>query len=320
MNPRIRNIGVAMLAAGAFVGAATLASAPAVKTQAPGYYRMALGDFEVTALNDGTFDMPWDQLLTNATPADMEKALKANFLSMPVESSVNGFLVNTGAKLVLIDAGSGTMFVPTTGKLIANLKAAGYQPEQVDEIYITHFHADHVGGLVTGDQRAFPNAVVRADKSEADYWLSKEKMNAAPEGARGSFQKAQAALGPYVSAGKFQPFTGDTDLVPGVKAISARGHTPGHTIYAIESKGQKLVLWGDLMHAAAMQFPDPSVAIKFDTDSVAAAAQRKKAYADAAAGGYWIGAAHLPFPALGHLKTASPGYAYVPANYTTKAN
>jgi glyoxylase-like metal-dependent hydrolase (beta-lactamase superfamily II) len=123
-------------------------------------------------------------------------------------------------------------------------------------------------------------------------------------------------LGPYVKAGKFSPFEGDTDLVPGVKAHAAYGHTPGHSIYVVESKGQKLVLWGDLMHVAALQFPDPSITIKFDSDSKAAMAARKKAFADAAKGGYWVAAAHLPFPGLGHLESAAKGYAFLPANYT----
>ena len=131
------------------------------------------------------------------------------------------------------------------------------------------------------------------------------------------FQGAQASLNPYVAAGKFKPFNGDTDLVPGVKAVAAPGHTPGHSIYVVESHGQKLVLWGDLMHVAAVQFREPQVTISFDTDSKAAEVQRKKAYADAVKGRYLIGSAHLPFPGLGHLRAADgKGYAWVPVDYT----
>jgi glyoxylase-like metal-dependent hydrolase (beta-lactamase superfamily II) len=292
------------------------AAAPMVKTPAPGYFRMMLGNFEVTALSDGTADLPVDQLLTGTTKEKIDKALARVFLASPLQTSVNAFLINTGDKLVLVDTGSGTLFGPTVGKLMANLKASGYEPEQVDEIYITHMHPDHVGGLATDGKLNFPNAIVRADKRDADYWLSAETLAKADEGSKGFIQGAQSMLGPYVQAGKFKPFDGDTELVPGVRAHAAYGHTPGHTIYLVESNGQKLVLWGDLMHVAALQFPDPSITIKFDSDSKAAMAQRKKAFADAAKGGYWVGAAHLPFPGLGHLKAEGKGYAFFPVNYS----
>jgi glyoxylase-like metal-dependent hydrolase (beta-lactamase superfamily II) len=293
------------------------ATAPQVKTSAPGYYRMMLGDFEVTALSDGTVDLKIEDLLTNTTAAKIRSALARAQLKDPVETSVNTYLVNTGSKLVMIDAGAGVFFGPTLGKLIANLKASGYQPEQVDEIYITHMHSDHVGGLVNGDKIAFPNAVVRADRRDADFWLSKANMDTAPKDAKPAFEGAMASINPYIAAGKFKPFDGNTDLVPGVSAISTYGHTPGHTVYMVESQGQRLVLWGDLMHVAAVQFAEPSVTIRFDTDSKAAAAQRKKQYADAAKQGHWVAAAHLPFPGIGHLRADGKGYNWVPANYTS---
>ena len=300
----------------AFAASSTFAAAPQVKTQAPGYYRVMLGDFEITALSDGSVKLPVDKLLTNTRPGQVDKALKRDFLKAPLDTSVNGYLVNTGSKLVLIDTGAATLFGPTLGNLLTNLKAAGYQPEQVDEIYITHMHADHVGGLMAGDKLAFPNATIRADQHDADFWLSKDNMDKAPADAKGFFQGAMASLNPYVAAGKFKPFDGDTDLVPGIKAMAARGHTPGHSTYLVESQGQKLALWGDLMHVAAVQFAQPSVTIQFDTDSKAAAAQRKRAYADAAAQGYLVGSAHLSFPGLGHLRRDGAGYAWVPVNYS----
>jgi glyoxylase-like metal-dependent hydrolase (beta-lactamase superfamily II) len=303
----------------AFVLAFTVsanAAAPMVKTPPPGYFRIMVGDFEVTALSDGTADLPVDQLLTGTTKQKVDKELAKVFLKSPLQTSVNAFLVNTGNKLVLVDTGSGNLFGPTLGNLLQSLKASGYQPEQVDEIYITHMHPDHIGGLSTDGKMNFPNAVVRADKHDADYWLSPETLAKADKDSKAFVRGAQTMLAPYVQAGKFQPFEGDTDLVPGVKAHAAYGHTPGHTVYVIESKGQKLMLWGDLVHVAAVQFPDPSVTIKFDSDSKAAAVQRKKAFADAAKNGYLIGAAHLPFPGLGHLKAEGKGYRFIPANYT----
>ena len=290
-----------------------------VKTQAPAYYRVMVGDFEVTAISDGTVRLPMLKLLTNAKPEKLAAALKAGFLKEAVETSVNTFLINTGSKLVLIDTGAAGLFGPTLGNLLSNLKAAGYQPEQVDEIYITHMHADHVGGLMAGGMMAFPNAVLRIDKADTDYWLSTEKMNAAPEAAKGSFQGAMASVNPYVAAGKLKTFSGSTELVPGIRSQSTYGHTPGHTAYIVESKGEKLELWGDLMHVAAVQFEDPSITIQFDSDSKAAAAARKRAYAEAAKSGTLIGLAHVAFPGLGHLRVApgGKGYIWIPLNYSS---
>ncbi|HEU4727811.1 MAG TPA: MBL fold metallo-hydrolase, partial [Kofleriaceae bacterium] len=256
------------------------ANAPFAKSQAPGWYRMMLGDFEVTALSDGTAALPMEKLLTNSTPAKIDAALTKAYLKPPFETSVNCFLVNTGTKLVLIDAGAGSLFGPTLGKALAALKASGYQPEQVDEIYITHMHGDHIGNLVSNGKLVFPNATVRAGKADADYWLSQANLDKAPEGQKDFFRGAQLSINPYVKAGKFKPIEGAGELIPGIKAIPAPGHTPGHTIYQLESKGQKMVMWGDLMHVAAVQFPDPSVTIQFDSDPKAAAAERKKAFAD----------------------------------------
>ena len=297
----------------AAIAGAAHAAAPMTKTQAPGFYRMAVGDFEVTVLSDGTIDLPMDKLL-HQKPEKSTKTLEHNFLKSPVETSVNGFLVNTGSKLVLIDTGAGGLFGPTLGNLLTSLKAAGYQPEQVDEIYITHLHGDHVGGLGVLDKPAFPNAVVRMDKHDADYFLSKTNLDKASAEAKGNFQGPINAVSGY--AGKVKPFEGNTELVPGVRSTSSYGHTPGHTTYVVESKGQKLVLIGDLMHNAAVQFPDPGVTIQFDSDSKAALAQRKAAFAEAAKQGYWMGAAHLPFPGVGHLRSEGKGYKFFPVNYS----
>ncbi|MDH0863026.1 MBL fold metallo-hydrolase [Mitsuaria sp. GD03876] len=301
----------------ALAAAGAQAAAPQVKTQAPGYYRMMLGDFEITALNDGTIDLPVDQLMDKAKPGTVAKALGKSFLKPPVETSINAYLVNTGTKLVLIDTGANGAFGPTTGKLMANLKAAGYQPEQVDEVYITHLHPDHTAGLTKDGQALFPNAVVRMDQQDADFWLNAD--NAAKDPAhKDFFGAAIAALKPYQDAGRLKPFSGETELVPGIRTHAAYGHTPGHTVYLVQSQGQKLAVWGDLMHVAAVQFPDPTVTISFDTDSKRAMPQRQAAYADAAKNGYWVAIAHVSFPGLGHVAKDGKGYRWVPANYSIK--
>lgn len=301
----------------AMLPALTHAAGPMAKGQAPGWYRMPLGNFEITALSDGTVDLPVDTLLTGITPAKVKSALARAYLKPPLETSVNGYLVNTGSKLVLIDAGAAGLFGPTLGKLVANLMASGYTPEQVDEIYVTHLHADHVGGITGGDGKGvFPNAVVRLHAKEAAFWLDPAQMDKAPTGMKDFFKGAMASMKPYLDAGKVKPFDADGELVPGIRAMAATGHTPGHSVYVVESNGAKMVMWGDLMHVAAVQFPDPMVTIQFDTDPKAARPQRRKAYADAAKKGYFVAVAHVPFPGIGQLRPDGKGYRWLPTNYT----
>ncbi|MFM9862145.1 MAG: MBL fold metallo-hydrolase [Micropepsaceae bacterium] len=272
----------------------------------------------MTALSDGTspFQAAW---LTNVTPANLEKGLAKSYLNAPVETSFSAYLVNTGTKIVLVDAGSGALLGPALGKLLGNLAAAGYRPEQIDEIYVTHLHADHVGGLMSGGKIAFPNAIVRADAHDAAYWLSDENLKKSPADMKIFFEGARTSLNPYIAAGKFKPFDGDTDLVPGVKAVATRGHTPGHAFYVAESKGQRMVFWGDLVHVAALQLPNPSVTVIFDVDNKAAVVRRRKAFADAANRGDLIAASHISFPGIGRLRAEGKGYAWVPINYSVKA-
>jgi glyoxylase-like metal-dependent hydrolase (beta-lactamase superfamily II) len=321
---KFRKLAIALSLSAAVMTGLTLftpasADAPMVKTQAPGYYRFMLGAFEVTAISDGTVKLPVKNLLTNISADKVDAALKKAFLPETVETSVNSYLINMGTKLVLIDTGAAGLFGPTLGNMLANLKAAGYKPEQVDEIYITHMHPDHVGGLMAGDQIVFPNATLRIDKADVDFWLSEANMKAAPEANKGFFQGAMASVNPYVKAGKLKPFTSNTELVPGIRSQASHGHTAGHNVFVVESQGEKLALWGDLMHVASVQFDDPSVTIGFDSDTKDAAAQRKAAYADAAKGGYLVGVTHVPFPGVGRLRSgpAAEGYTWVPHNYTS---
>jgi glyoxylase-like metal-dependent hydrolase (beta-lactamase superfamily II) len=176
--------------------------------------------------------------------------------------------------------------------------ASGYTPEQVDEVLLTHLHADHVGGIAPGGISAFPNAVIRSSKLDADHWLNDMNEKAAPDFLRPMFEGDKASLKPYIAAGRYISFEGEQEMVPGIRAIPLPGHTPGHTSYAVESRRQKLLVWGDVVHVAAVQFPDPSVTVKYDSDEDQAEADRERIFSDAAKGGYWIGAAHISFPGL----------------------
>lgn len=299
----------------AFGCAPATAIAPMVKTQAPGFYRMMLGDFEVTAINDGTIALDAAKLLEEPA-AETEASLKKSFLSNPVETSDNAYLINTGTKLVLIDTGGGALLGPTLGKLLANLRAAGYAPGQIDDVFLTHMHPDHLGGLIADGKVAFPNAIVHADRRDAEYWLSQDNLDNAPAGSKSYFQDAIASLKPYADSGRFKPFDSNVELVPGIKPVATYGHTAGHTSYLIESRGQQLLVLGDLIDVASVQFHKPTVTIAFDSEAAAAAKTRKTILGVLATQGAWVGAAHLQFPGLGHVSAAQTSWHWVPVNYS----
>ena len=299
----------------AFTSMSAMASAPMAKTSAPGYFRVMLGAYEITALSDGTVDLPVDKLLAQPA-AKTNAALAKSFLSSPLETSVNAYLVNTGSKLILIDTGTSGLFGPSLGKLINNLKSSGYEPAQIDEIYLTHMHPDHVGGLAADGKALFSNAIVRADQRDSDYWLSEANMNAAPAESKGFFQGAMASLKPYIAANKYIPFNGNTELSSGIKSFPSYGHTIGHTSYVVESEGKKLMLLGDLIHVNAVQLFHPEITISFDSDAKEATVARDVFFKQAVKEGALVGASHIQFPGLGHLLASGKTYQWLPVNYT----
>jgi glyoxylase-like metal-dependent hydrolase (beta-lactamase superfamily II) len=223
-----------------------LAAAPQHHDQAPGYYRTKVGDFEVTALFDGAaqFDPHW-LTAQKATLNGMAKSLHGD--PHLLDTGDTGFLVNTGKELILVDAGAGTWFGGgALGRLVNSLRSAGYSPEQVDRVLVTHLHSDHIGGLTTQDgKRVFPNADVFVAKAESDFWLSPEIAAKAPQDVQPFVQAAQAISAPYLKAGKWHTFSDSDALGDGVRAVSLHGHTPGHTGYEFTSRGQKILFWGD---------------------------------------------------------------------------
>jgi glyoxylase-like metal-dependent hydrolase (beta-lactamase superfamily II) len=271
----------------------------------------------VIALSDGSHPFPVDSVMIDTSKEAVGAALAGDDLVLPLQGSINAFLVNTGEKLVLIDTGAGALYGACCGRLLANLRLAGYAPEQVDEILLTHLHKDHVGGVLQAGNIAFPNAVLRVARTDADYWRDAGSRARAPEFLRSFFDSASEALAPYAAAGRLRPFDGDTEVVPGIRSVSEPGHTPGHTAYLVESRGQRLLVWGDIVHVAPVQLKDPRASLKYDSSDAAAQRTRRSLLERAAREHLWIGAAHISFPGLGHVRRDGAGYRWIPANYET---
>jgi glyoxylase-like metal-dependent hydrolase (beta-lactamase superfamily II) len=293
------------------------AAAPQHHDQAPGFYRMKVGDLEVTALLDGgaVFDPQW--LTAKKVTLDrVEKALHED--PHLLDTGDTGFLVNTGRQLILVDAGAGMWFGGgSLGRLVESLRGAGYAPEQVDRVLVTHLHSDHVGGLTTQDgKRVFPNADVFVSKVESDFWLSPEIAANAAKDVQPFFQSAQAIAAPYIKAGKWHTFSDSDVLDDGIKIVSLHGHTPGHSGYEFSSKGKTILFWGDIIHQQLAQLSHPDITVVFDIDHTAAAATRNHLLPTLASEGSMIAGPHMPFPGIGRLRKEANGYVWAPVIFT----
>ncbi|MDR3115297.1 MAG: MBL fold metallo-hydrolase [Treponema sp.] len=216
-------------------------------------------------------------------------------------SETHTLLIRRADRIILIDTGFG-------GKLFDHLKTLGIEPAQVDTVLLTHMHRDHIGGLQRRGEALFPRASVYLSQQEKTYWTETAADPA-----------AAAALAPYGSRVRTflpKPLGAGEELLPGIRAIAAFGHTPGHTLYQVESKGQKLLIWGDLMHVQDIQFPLPALSVSYDTDPQAAGAIRKQALEYAAQHTIPIAGMHLRYPALGRVSPEGAGYRFSPLSRT----
>lgn len=278
----------------------------------PGYHRKVFGGTTVTALSDGYLVLP-NEALQGMAPAEIGAMRDALFRGPQPRTSVNAFLVQSGGRTVLVDAGAGNkaraMF-STLGRLGDSMAAAGVLPGDVDAVVMTHLHIDHFGGL-TGDDgaAAFPRAELVVSAAEAEYWLDEAKMAAAPDAAKARFAGAQAAVAPYKD--RMRTFAG-TEAVLGLQPVPLPGHTPGHTGYLLGDGGARLLIWADVMHVPDVQAPRPEVTIGFDSDPPSAIASRRRALDMAASERLLVAGMHLHFPGFAHVTRAGDGYALVP--------
>jgi len=293
-------------------------AAPLVRTQAPGFYRLDLGGTEITALSDGSIALPLDGLYGNTTPARVRTVLDHSFIGSPADLSVNAYLVNTGDRLVLVDAGTGRWLGPELGLLPAALQAAGYAPDQIDDVVLTHVHADHSGGLVLDGRPLFKNATVHVNDREINHWLDRGQRDKAAESDKHHFDEAMACLEPYAVTQRLRGFSDNADPLPGFGSIWLPGHTPGHSAIVLERGARKLVFCGDVTHGDVVQFGEPGVTIEFDVDPRQAALSRAQAFAAAAEQRYWVGGAHIAFPGIGHVRREKDAFDWVAMNFSRR--
>ena len=308
-SSRRQFIGQLMAASGAAAASPALfAAVPLASGMQISTHRMKLGSFEVTTVMDGFIELPPAVLQGDADV--IKRAMEAGGLApAPIRTAVNCFLVNTGSKLVMIDAGGAKMLGPTAGRMPAALAQLGIDPGQVDEVYVTHMHGDHLHGTVTPEGgKVFPNAVVRIAKLDVDYWGSPAVEAAAPENQKGRFAAAKRAMAAY--GDRLQPFELGTELTPGIRSVAAVGHTPGHSCYLVQSGAAKLLLLGDTLHVGPVQFARPEITVMFDFRQDDARKRRQELFDMAVNENMLIGAVHLPFPAVGRLRKRDAGYVY----------
>jgi glyoxylase-like metal-dependent hydrolase (beta-lactamase superfamily II) len=307
-----------LLALGAGLGASTLldgnafARAAKVGTQTPYFHRFMLGDAEVTVVSDGPLPLgPPKGTFTGATDEEIKKMLVDNFLSPDnIVLEQNSPIVNMGDKLVLFDTGMGTSqaFGPTTGRQQKSMAEAGIKPEDIDAVVFSHAHIDHIGGVVDASGKVlFPNAQFYIAQSDLDYWTDEGKLGSP---LKDFVIHARKNLLPVRDRLVF--YKDEQEFLPGVTALSAPGHTVGHTIFVISSDGKSFAYTADLTHHPILLMEKPRMEFSFDTDPKQAANSRVKMLDMLAANKIPVLAYHYPWPGVGHIAKTAEGFHYVP--------
>jgi glyoxylase-like metal-dependent hydrolase (beta-lactamase superfamily II) len=285
-------------------------------TQSPGFYRVQLGSFTVTALSDGTLGISHAKLLHGGSQAEIDQTYRnAGVDDNHRETSINAFLIDTGSKRILVDAGAGDLFGACCGHVPEMLAAAGYDVNSIDTILLTHVHGDHSGGITGKGKRVFPNATLYLAKDELNYWMSDEAKAKAKASHQAMFVTGRAALAPYLAADRVQTFTAGAEIFPGIRTIATPGHTPGHIQYEFTSAGHTMLFIGDIIHVAEVQLPTPAITIDYDANEAEAAKTRIETLAMLARTHEIVAVPHISFPGLGHIYKQGDGYAWAPVPY-----
>ena len=279
----------------------------------PAHFRFQLGEAILTVVSDGHLEIPADGLGVNADPDEVAAFLESYFLSTDVNySHTNHLLIELGEAKVLVDVGSGNRFMPTAGRLMANLEAAGVSPEEITHVVITHAHPDHIWGIRDDfDEAILPNAAYFIGRAEHDFWLQDGLATSVPTDMQQFVVGAVNSLN--VEGAEWTLVADETEIAPGIRVIDTPGHTTGHMSVVIESAGQQLIALGDSMNHAWMSTARPDWVSNFDMDAAQTVATRRRLLDMAATDRMAVLGYHFPFPGVGHIARDAEAYRFVPA-------
>ncbi|QFU09520.1 N-acyl homoserine lactonase [Rhodobacteraceae bacterium THAF1] len=267
-------------------------------TNLPDAQRIHVGDIRITCLSDGPLPLGVEQL-TGVDEPEYARLLRLHHHDPETwRSGLNAFVIETGDRKILVDAGVAGNMGDHTGRVPANLKAAGFAPEDIDTVFVTHLHPDHIAGLMDGGTARFSNATLRVHQADKDHFTDDDL--------------AQSVLKAY----EHETFAGETEIAPGLRALPLPGHTPGHSGLEIMDGSKTLLMWTDIVHIHPVQLANPSIGTGFDVDGEQAAQTRRQMLDRVTADDIPILGSHITFPGAGYIEKATEGYRLAPMAYT----
>ena len=281
--------------------------------QPPTFGRFRIGAIQVTAVSDGFLQLPPD-LMVGLSSTDYADLLdRSGFRGNVYTGGVTAYLVETEARRIMIDAGTGPVMGPTLGRFSEALVHLGWAPESIDTIIVTHLHPDHIGGLLQGQVSPFTQAELVIHAADRAFWTDNAIKAQFPTDFQGFFDLAAGVLAVFQD--RLRIIETETEIAPGLTAVPLPGHTPGHMGVRLNSGPDTVLMWGDIVHAAPIQIPSPGVAVAFDVDPAAAVATRWALFDQVATDRLYVLGSHLPFPSFGMIERRADGYGYVPAHW-----
>jgi glyoxylase-like metal-dependent hydrolase (beta-lactamase superfamily II) len=295
------------------------AAAPLAGTQAPGWYRYKVGSFEITVVTDGTNRFKFENdHVTNKKREDVNAALAAAYYEKDMMTTpYNPVVVNTGAKLVVIDTGTSEANFERSkgaaGQFQRNLAAAGIDRNAVDTVIISHYHGDHINGLLKPDKSlAFPNAEILVPAAEHKFFMDDGEMSRAPKGRMETVFKGVRAVMTDEVLKRVRPYQPDKEIVPGITSVATNGHSWGHNSHVVASGSSKVFVQGDVTHVPYLFARHPDWHVFYDQDPAMAEATRRRIYDMLVAEKMPVQGFHYPFPSLAHVEKDGSGYREIP--------